>query len=153
MIPDELRELLRGPHMLIVAAPGCGGGTQIGRAMGAGISGDEFVVTWVSAWQWPDLVKALGSGAPLSLTITDPETYRGYQTKGRIRAVRPASSRDRKASEQYIAETSKRLRRLGIRESTVAQWFSSEGLMRIEMEPLHSFTQTPGPSAGKPMPA
>jgi len=148
MIYSTLRAFLEQPVMMIVAADG-GGGTALGRCLGARLPGDSGPVEILfSRLQWPDLALAIAPGRPVALTLVHPATYRTYQLKGCIGAIADADAGDLALAHDYVARVHEMLGGLGVDRAAIDYWCVVRDMTRVVIAAEQLFDQTPGPRAG-----
>jgi hypothetical protein len=96
------------------------------------------------------LLKALGRGARLAVTFTQPTTHFSLQLKSPSASIAAADAMDVPAAHAQAAKFRQELMAVGYSESFAAAYcgFEPHDLLTITFTPEQAFLQTPGPSAG-----
>ncbi len=96
------------------------------------------------------LQKALGRGAGLAVTFTQPTTHFSLQLKSPSASIVPVDALDVPAAHAQAARFRQELMAVGYSESFAAAYcgFEPHDLLTITFTPGQAFLQTPGPSAG-----
>ncbi|MBB4121093.1 hypothetical protein [Martelella radicis] len=154
MLDGDVGSFIGGYVMMIAATRDERLRPHVGRGCGARFdkaAGD--VVFYASSTQWPDFARCAVKGAPIAATFVDPETYRAYQIKGRINAVRPSDPSECAKARRYIEEMLVIMAELGVSRLQLSSVFADDSLITIRFWPADLFLQTPGPGAGQPIEA
>jgi hypothetical protein len=100
------------------------------------------------------LQKALGGGARLAVTFTQPTTHCSLQLKSPSARIVPADALDVPAAHAQDAKFRQELMAVGYSACFAAAYcgFEPHDLLTITFTPEQAFLQTPGPSAGSALP-
>lgn len=100
------------------------------------------------------LLKALGRGARLAVTFTQPTTHFSLQLKSPSARIVPADALDVPAAHGQTAKFRQEIMAVGYSECFAAAYcgFEPHDLLTITCTPEQAFLQTPGPSAGSALP-
>jgi hypothetical protein len=148
-----LRAFIERPAMMVAATADAAGRPALCRVMGARpAEADGALDLFISARQWPRVLEVLGAGGRLALTVCRPETYETYQVKGQVEELAAPEAADQIFADGYVERMSAHLGGLGVEPAQMAPWLNASGLVRVRMRPQRTFSQTPGPDAGAPLP-
>ena len=149
MIDQPLGAFLESPVMIVVATRGAEMVPAITRGLGAVRHPEGGVIdVFASASQWPQALGHLAPGDAVAVTFCRPTDYQTYQIKGELQAFSPADTGDADRAGAYLREVTGVLRGLGVEPRQIACWLTLDGLVRLTIQPLEVFLQTPGPNAG-----
>ncbi|MNL03018.1 hypothetical protein D3C87_1235430 [compost metagenome] len=87
-------------------------------------------------------------GAQVAVTFSRPADYRTFQIKGVVTALTPPGPSDIAVATRYIQAVTGSLLDLGVLQTQVNHWLSSDDLITLRLRPGAVFAQTPGPGAG-----
>ncbi|HLZ34288.1 MAG TPA: pyridoxamine 5'-phosphate oxidase family protein [Nitrospira sp.] len=90
----------------------------------------------------------LKENGQVAISCTRPTDHVACQLKGRLRAIRPASQRDREYSKSWHREFVGELVAIGVPASVGEAWIT-EPALAVEIELTDVFHQTPGPGTGE----
>ena len=151
-LPDELVALVQGGVSLLTGT--CSPDLVPECVRGAGVR------VWPGACRLTVLMpKATGeiaianlrANGRLAVTMSQVETHRTVQVKGRTLAIRDGDEADRELSTRYGAAFRASLSWVGIPEG-ITRGLTLWPVWAIDLEIEHVFAQTPGPVAGVKMP-
>lgn len=148
MINAELAAFIEGPVMIVFGAADAAGRPVIGRATGARCADSGQIDLLVSRARWGAVTDDLRVGAQVAVTFSRPADYRTFQIKGVVTALAPPGPSDIAVATRYIEAVTGSLLDLGVLQTQVDHWLSSDDLITLRLRPGAVFAQTPGPGAG-----
>jgi pyridoxamine 5'-phosphate oxidase-like protein len=151
-LPEEIVELIASGVDVCVATRDAALEPEAMFAMGIRPSADRRVITVYL----PQVLSArtcqnLAENADIAVTLERPIDLRAVQIKGRALAVRPSEEVDRERQAVFRAALVEAFGAVGIPRSVTRRlrWWPS---VAVDVEVRDVFLQTPGASAGEPMP-
>lgn len=152
MLEEDVATFISGNVMMIAATRDETMRAHIGRGCGAYFDPDVGDVTLLaSSTQWPEFHANARSGAPIALTVCQPDNYRCLQVKGQIASVAEATAGQRARAQRYLDTMLAIMADLGVTRLQLSLVFSNVDLVAIRFWPADLFIQTPGPEAGERM--
>ena len=152
MLEDDVAAFLSGNVMMIAATRDAALRPHVGRGCGAYFDPDVGDLTLLaSATQWPDFHANAKSGAPIAMTVCQPDNYKCLQVKGQIIGVAAATAEQSARARRYIDTMLSIMAGLGVSRLQLSTVLSNADLVAIRFWPVDLFIQTPGPDAGERM--
>lgn len=152
MLEDDVAAFLSGNVMMIAATRDAAMRPHIGRGCGAAFDPDVGDLTLLaSSTQWPEFFANAKSGAPIAMTVCQPDNYKCLQVKGQIIGVSQASEEQKARAQRYLDTMLSIMAGLGVSRLQLSTVFSNADLVAIRFWPADLFIQTPGPEAGERM--
>lgn len=153
--PDQAA-LLRRRVSIIVGSRDEAQKPHLMRAVGARLSPDRRELTvFLDSRGGRQVLDDLRANGQIAVVFTEPSTHRAAQFKGRDVRIELPGPGDRALVEHYIECFADEIGSLGYPRELVRAMFAhrDEDLVAIRFAPGEAFDQTPGPGAGKPVPA
>ena len=96
------------------------------------------------------LLEAVGQGAAIAATFTQPTTHKSIQLKGPSARVGTARPEDKQRATEQLGEFCRELIMVGFPEGVARSIFAYDArdLVSLTFTPTEAFVQTPGPDAG-----
>ncbi|MCM5557004.1 hypothetical protein [Pleomorphomonas sp. JP5] len=150
MLEDDVAAFLSGNVMIIAATRDAAMRAHVGRGCGADFDPDVGDLTLLaSSTQWPAFHANARSGAPIAMTVCQPDTYKCLQLKGQIIDVHEATEAQKARGQRYLDAMLAIMADLGVSRLQLSTVFSNADLVAIRFWPVDLFIQTPGPEAGE----
>ncbi|MGR6466478.1 hypothetical protein [Rhizobium sp. PAMB 3182] len=150
MLEEDVAAFISGNVMMIAATRDETLRAHVGRGCGAYFDADAGdLVLLVSSSQWPDFFANAKKGAPIAMTVCQPDNYRSMQVKGNISGVEMATARQVAHADDYLDRMLAIMAGLGVSRLQLSTVFSNVDLAAIRFWPVDLFIQTPGPEAGE----
>jgi hypothetical protein len=150
MLEDDVAAFIAGNVMMIAATRDGALRAHVGRGCGAYFDADAGeLVLLVSSSQWPDFFANARKGAPIAMTVCQPDNYRSLQIKGTIAGVDVATTGQVEHACDYLDRMLAIMDGLGVSRLQLSTVFSNTDLAAIRFWPVDLFIQTPGPEAGE----
>ncbi|MGR6431729.1 hypothetical protein ACU5AY_12500 [Rhizobium sp. PAMB 3174] len=150
MLEEDVAAFISGNVMMIAATRDEALRAHVGRGCGAYFDADAGdLVLLVSSSQWPDFFANAKKGAPIAMTVCQPDNYRSMQVKGNISGVEMATARQVAHAGDYLDRMLAIMAGLGVSRLQLSTVFSNADLAAIRFWPVDLFIQTPGPEAGE----
>lgn len=150
MLEDDVVAFLSGNVMMIAATSDAAMRAHVGRGCGASFDPDVGDLTLLaSSTQWPEFHANARRGAPIAMTVCQPDTYECLQLKGRIIDVSEATEAQKARGQRYLDAMLAIMADLGVSRLQLSTVFSNANLVAIRFWPVDLFIQTPGPDAGE----
>ncbi len=152
MLEDDVAAFLSGNVMIIAATRDAAMRAHVGRGCGADFDPDVGDLTLLaSSTQWPEFHANARSGAPIAMTVCQPDTYKCLQLKGQIIDVSTATEAQMARARRYLDAMLAIMAGLSVSRLQLSTVFSIADLVAIRFWPVDLFIQTPGPEAGERM--
>lgn len=152
MLEDDVAAFISGHVMMIAATRDAAMRPHIGRGCGADFDPDVGDLTLLaSSTQWPDFYANVAGGAPIAMTVCQPDTYKCLQIKGQISCVHAATAGQKARARHYLDSMLAVMAGLGVSRLQLSTVLSDADLVAIRFWPVDLFIQTPGPDAGERM--
>lgn len=149
MLEEDVAAFISGNVMMIAATRDEALRAHVGRGCGAYFDADAGdLVLLVSSSQWPDFFANAKKGAPIAMTVCQPDNYRSMQVKGNISGVQTATAGQVAHADNYLDRMLAIMDGLGVSRLQLSTVFSNADLAAIRFWPVDLFIQTPGPEAG-----
>lgn len=152
MLEDDVAAFIAGHVMMIAATRDEAMRPHIGRGCGASFDPDVGDLTLLaSSTQWPGFHANVRAGAPIALTVCQPDSYKCLQIKGQIIDVHEATGSQQERAQRYLDGMLAVMAGLGVSRLQLSTVLSNADLVAIRFWPADLFLQTPGPGAGERM--
>jgi hypothetical protein len=150
VLTTELAAFCQSGLSVVVASRERDGRPIVGRALGCRVDDQGRVRVLLRRPASQALLQAVGQGAGLAVTLTQPSTHRSIQLKAARAAVAAPTASDGAAAEAQAARFRDELVDVGYPApfATIYCAFERHELAALDFVPEHAFVQTPGPSAG-----
>lgn len=152
VLEEDVAAFISGHVMLIAATRDDALRPHIGRGCGASFDPDVGALTLLaSSTQWPGFHANAKAGAPIAMTVCQPDTYKCLQIKGQIIDVNKPTSGQQQRAQSYLEGMLPFMATLGVSRLQLSLVLSDADLVAIRFWPADLFIQTPGPGAGERM--
>ena len=152
-LDDALSEFLASPVMIIIGTHDEALRPEIGRGSGALVHAEtDTVEVLLSSWLWPGTARNLRTNGAFAATFARPRDYAAYQVKGRATVIEPQAEHRRIAAD-YTEAIRETLMAQGLVARLIDPWLSERELVVACVSVAEVYEQTPGPRAGRALPA
>ncbi len=154
LLPRELIDLAGSGPVVIVGTGDASGMPELSRAWGVHLHPDtDEVVLCVPSALARRVLANLETTGRIAVTITNPQTYRSFQVKGRVTAIAAPSVQDRACVRAHQEAFVESVAAIGLPPELARRLFrgecdDDEPLTAVRMIVEALFDQTPGPAAG-----
>jgi hypothetical protein len=147
---------LRGRVSIVAASRDGHNVPTLMRALGCRLSRDRREVTiLLRASQSGRLLADLRTNGIIAVVFSEPSTHRTLQLKGDGATVHPLQRGDATLLARYRDAMVAEICPLGYAEALIRAMFACPlgDAVAVTFRPTQAFSQTPGPGAGRPLPA
>jgi hypothetical protein len=154
VIEPAVARFLDGPVSVVLAACGDGLVVDLAQAFGGRVDGDRVSVL-VARSQAEDVLGLVTQTGAVAVTFSRPSSHRTLQLKGRDARVEPVTPDDLAAWRRYRAAFADELASVGFGGAYAEAMLTVDeaDLVAVRFSPAAVFVQTPGPDAGRRLPA
>jgi hypothetical protein len=149
MIPEPVIELLQTGVSIVVGTRDAALVPECTRAWGIRVSKDGRSVTiYLTETISRKTIQNLQENGQVAISCARPTDHMACQLKGRLRAIRPAGSRDRDCRNRWGHEFRGELIAIGV-PAYLFDALIRHPALAVEIDVTDVFHQTPGPGAGE----
>ena len=143
---EQVGELFRGGAAVVAATANAEGRPSITRGWGPTISGDGYVVVWLTACTGSAMRSNLAAKGRIAVTADHPVTYNSAQVKGTVDVVRDPTDDELDRVEAHRARFAGVTTELGLAD---AECLILGDLVTVGFRADEAYDQTPGGRAGQ----
>lgn len=149
MISSRIVQLLQTGVSVVVGTRDSTLMPECTRAWGIDVGKDRaFVTIFLTEAISRQTLRNLNDNGLIAISCTRPTDHIACQLKGRLRRIRPATTRDVEQSRAWHREFLGELVAIGVPPSLGEAWIT-EPAVAIEVDVTDVFHQTPGPGTGE----
>lgn len=154
-IGPEQAALMQGAVSIIVGSRDAAHRPHLMRALGCRLSADRRRVSvLLAAGSSGEVLADLRANGQIAVVFSQPTTDRTLQLKGHDATVAPCTADDAALAERYLQGFVDEIGKLGFTAEVAHTilWHDRD-LVAVHFTVAAAFEQTPGPTAGAPLPA
>jgi hypothetical protein len=149
IIPNQLKDHLRGPRFSYLGTRDKDFNCDLVRAFASSVTGHDTVKFFIAELTAAQTLDNLRSNKIVTLSVTNVFTSESYQMKGKVLNVGPASGEEMEVIAQYIDEFEDTVLAAGFQKGLVKDNFVYHPALAIEFVVENLFDQSPKVGTGQ----